>query len=95
MGKRADWQRTAQLVASELERHLPSPGILTAEQRTGDPDTYRLHVLYSEPDGSVSIVALVWRPGQVTRIHDHVTCCVFGVIQGSAPQRRAQHLIAR
>ena len=28
------------------------------------------------------MVALVWRPGQVTRIHDHLTWCVFGVIQG-------------
>src|SRR5918995_3149081 len=82
VGKRAGWQETAQLVASELERHLPAPSILTPDQRTGDPETYRSHVLYSEPDGSFSIVALVWRPGQVTRIHDHVTWCVFGVIQG-------------
>jgi 3-mercaptopropionate dioxygenase len=81
VGKRADWQQTAQLVASELERHLPAPSILTAEQRSGDPETYRSHVLYSEADGSFSIVALVWRPGQVTRIHDHVTWCVFGVIR--------------
>jgi hypothetical protein len=49
---------------------------------TGDPDPYKSEVLYSEPDGSLSIVALVWRPGQVTPIHDHVTWCVFGVIQG-------------
>src|SRR4051794_41465119 len=35
-----------------------------------------------EPDGSFSIVGLVWRPGQITRIHDHITWCVFGVIQG-------------
>jgi predicted metal-dependent enzyme (double-stranded beta helix superfamily) len=27
-------------------------------------------------------VALVWRPGQVTPIHDHVTWCVFAVVQG-------------
>ena len=27
-------------------------------------------------------IALVWRPGQLTRLHDHVTWCVFGVIQG-------------
>jgi predicted metal-dependent enzyme (double-stranded beta helix superfamily) len=27
-------------------------------------------------------MALVWRPGHVTPIHDHVTWCVFGVIQG-------------
>jgi predicted metal-dependent enzyme (double-stranded beta helix superfamily) len=82
VSKGADWRETAQLVASELDRHLPSPSILTAEERAGDPQTYRSHVLHSEPDGSFSIVALVWRPGQVTRIHDHVTWCVFGVIQG-------------
>jgi 3-mercaptopropionate dioxygenase len=82
VAKRADWGDTAQLVASALDRHLPSPSMLTAEQRTGDPDTYKSEVLYSEPNGSFSIVALVWRPGQVTPIHDHVTWCVFGVIQG-------------
>ena len=48
----------------------------------GSPDSYVGHTLYVEPDGSFSIVGLVWRPGQVTRIHDHVTWCVFGVIQG-------------
>jgi 3-mercaptopropionate dioxygenase len=82
VAKHVDWPDTARLVASALERHLPSPSILTAEQRIGDPETYRSEVLYSEPDGSFSIVALVWRPGQVTPIHDHVTWCVFGVIQG-------------
>jgi 3-mercaptopropionate dioxygenase len=82
VGKRADWRDTAQLVASALERNLPSPSILTAEQRTGDPETYTSEVLHSEPDGSFSIVALVWLPGHVTPIHDHVTWCVFGVIQG-------------
>jgi 3-mercaptopropionate dioxygenase len=82
VGKRADWRDTAQLVASALERHLPSPSILTAEQRTGDPETYKSEVLHSERDGSFSIVALVWLPGHVTPIHDHVTWCVFGVIQG-------------
>ncbi len=82
VGERADWADTASLVAAALERHIPSPGILMAEQRIGDSDTYKSEVLHSEPDGSFSIVALVWRPGQVTPIHDHVTWCVFGVIQG-------------
>jgi 3-mercaptopropionate dioxygenase len=83
VSKRVNWRDTAQVVASALERNLPSPSILTAEQRTGDPDTYKSEVLHSEPDGSFSIVALVWLPGQVTPIHDHVTWCVFGVIQGT------------
>jgi predicted metal-dependent enzyme (double-stranded beta helix superfamily) len=78
----ASWSETARLVAEQLRRHLPTPDLLTAEQRLGSPDDYRSHTLYVEPDGSFSIVALVWRPGQITRIHDHMTWCVFGVIQG-------------
>ena len=78
----ASWSDTAQLVAAELRTHLPSPDVLTAEQRLGSPDGYRSHTLHVEPDGAFSVIALVWRPGQITRIHDHVTWCVFGVIQG-------------
>jgi predicted metal-dependent enzyme (double-stranded beta helix superfamily) len=78
----ADWSETSQLVAEQLRRHLPTPDLLTAEQRVGSPDGYRSHTLYVEPDGSFSIIALVWRPGQLTRIHDHLTWCTFGVIQG-------------
>jgi 3-mercaptopropionate dioxygenase len=81
--RHADWRDTAALAASALRAHLPGPGILTPEQRAGDPDGYVSHVLHTEPDGSFSVVALVWRPGQVTPIHDHVTWCVFGVIEGT------------
>jgi 3-mercaptopropionate dioxygenase len=77
-----DWAQTAQRVARALRRHLPGPGILTAAQRRGDPATYQSHLVHAEPDGSFSIVALVWRPGQVTPIHDHVTWCVTAVLQG-------------
>ena len=78
----AAWPETARLVAEQLRFHLPTPDVLTAEQRAGSPDGYRGHTLHVEPDGAFSIVGLVWRPGQFTRIHDHVTWCVFGVIQG-------------
>jgi predicted metal-dependent enzyme (double-stranded beta helix superfamily) len=78
----ANWTDTARLVAEQLRRHLPTPDVLTAEQRLGSPDGYRSHTLHVEPDGSFSVIALVWRPGQITRIHDHLTWCVFGVLQG-------------
>ncbi|GAB2643915.1 cysteine dioxygenase family protein [Kribbella swartbergensis] len=80
--KHAGWSETADLVAEQLRLHLPTPDVLTAEQRDGSPDSYRSHQLWIEPDGSFSIIGLVWRPGQITRIHDHVTWCVFGVVQG-------------
>lgn len=79
----ADWQQTAQLVADQLRQHLPGPEILTSAEREGDPSDYCCHVLHAEPDGSFSVTAMVWRPGQVTPVHDHVTWCVFGVLQGA------------
>ena len=79
---RADWSTTAQRVADQLRAHLPGPAILTPAQRLGSPDHAESHTLHVEPDGSFSITVVVWRPGQVTRIHDHTTWCVFGVIQG-------------
>jgi 3-mercaptopropionate dioxygenase len=82
VGAGEDWETTAQLVAEALRANLPAPDILTNAQRRGDPLRHRSHTLYVEPDGSFSILALVWRPGQATRVHDHLTWCVFGVIQG-------------
>jgi predicted metal-dependent enzyme (double-stranded beta helix superfamily) len=82
MRHRPDWSETVDLVADRLRLHLPAPDLLTAEQRYGDPLKYRCHLLHAESDGSFSVVALVWRPGQATPIHDHVTWCVFGVMQG-------------
>ncbi len=29
------------------------------------------------------MIAVVWRPGQITPIHDHVTWCVTAVLQGT------------
>jgi 3-mercaptopropionate dioxygenase len=80
---REGWDETAAFVAAALGRHMPSPDILSASERAGLPDRYAQHILHTEPDGSFSVVGVVWRPGQVTPIHDHVTWCVVGVIAGA------------
>ncbi|MCP2342075.1 cysteine dioxygenase family protein [Actinomadura rupiterrae] len=78
-----DWERTAAFVAEALRAHLPAPDeLLTAEQLAGAPGTSSGHRLHVEPDGSFSMVAIVWQPGAVTRVHDHVAWCVFGVLAG-------------
>jgi predicted metal-dependent enzyme (double-stranded beta helix superfamily) len=82
-GLRTDWSRTADLVAEELRAHLPGPDVLTPAQRRGDPDGPAGHLLHAEPDGSFSILGLIWLPGQSTRIHDHITWCVVGVLAGT------------
>lgn len=78
-----DWPRTAELVGEQVRRHLPGPDILTARERLGDPSRYQAHLLHAEPDGSFSVLALVWRSGQATTIHDHVAWGAFAVLQGT------------
>jgi predicted metal-dependent enzyme (double-stranded beta helix superfamily) len=77
------WQKTADRVAGTLRGNLPDPvDLLPADLRRGDPACYQSHLLYAEPDGSFSIAAMVWLPGQETVIHDHVAWCVTAVLQG-------------
>src|SRR5215467_12953961 len=72
----------ARAVASAVERALPTPGLLAAEHQRASTECYRQHLLYVDPDGAFSIVALVWLPGQRTPIHDHISWCVVGVHEG-------------
>lgn len=73
---------TSAAVADELRGGVPSPELLSPAQRRGLPDRYQQHVLHVADDGSFSIVALVWRPGQDTPVHDHVSWCVVAVLAG-------------
>lgn len=74
---------TAARVGDVLRDRLPTADVLTDDELAGDPAGYCQHVLHVEPDGSFSVVGLVWLPGQVTPIHDHVSWCVVGVVQGT------------
>jgi predicted metal-dependent enzyme (double-stranded beta helix superfamily) len=80
--------RSADLAAEALRGYLADPELLTAEQCVGSPERYTQHVLHAEPDGSFSVVALVWLPGQRTPVHDHVSWCVTGVHQGTESEHR-------
>ena len=77
-----DDHAVAARVTKALTRHLSDPLLLDADHREPDPNAYRQHVLHVEPDGSFSVVALVWLPGQETCIHDHVSWCVVGTYVG-------------
>ena len=80
----SSWQDAADRVAAVLRRQLPGPGLLTPGQLAGDPAGYQTHLVHAEPDGSFSVVVMVWLPGQQTPIHDHLAWCVTAVLQGAA-----------
>ncbi|MFC9976695.1 cysteine dioxygenase [Spirillospora sp. NPDC127200] len=56
--------------------------LITADRLAGEPGTSSGRRLHVEPNGSFSMVAIAWRPGAVTRVHDHLAWCVFGVLAG-------------
>jgi 3-mercaptopropionate dioxygenase len=81
-------QEVADGVAAALAEFIRRPDLLSEAQRAPDPDHYRQHVVHVEDDGSFSIVALVWLPGQETPIHDHISWCVVGVYEGREYESR-------
>jgi predicted metal-dependent enzyme (double-stranded beta helix superfamily) len=54
--------------------------MLSAEERAGRADSYARYTLHTETAFSIS--AVVWRPRQLTEIHDHLVWCSFIVLQG-------------
>ena len=69
-------------VQVQLLTLLGRKDFLTPQQQEPDPAHYRSHILAVAPSRRFSVVGLVWLPGQVTPIHDHICWCVVGVVQG-------------
>ncbi len=69
-------------IAERLRELLGHDGWLAPEHQLPAADTYRQHLLHVSDCRGLSVVALVWRPGQRTPIHDHVSWCVVGVYRG-------------
>ena len=77
-----------QAIGDRLRDLLADDGWLAPEHRVADRDHYRQHLLHVSPTRRLSIVALVWLPGQRTPIHDHVSWCVVGVYEGRERETR-------
>jgi predicted metal-dependent enzyme (double-stranded beta helix superfamily) len=52
-----------------------------------DPSNYARNLIYRAPDESLSLYALVWRPGQWTPVHDHGSWGVVGIVEGVLEER--------
>jgi 3-mercaptopropionate dioxygenase len=70
-------------IAERLRALLATPGWLASEHQRPGRDSYRQHLLHVSECRRLSVVALVWLPGQATPIHDYVSWCVVGVYQGT------------
>jgi 3-mercaptopropionate dioxygenase len=75
-------------IGTRLGALLAYDGWLAPEHRVASQHAYRQHLLHVSPSRRLSIVALVWLPGQRTPIHDHVSWCVVGVYEGRERETR-------
>jgi predicted metal-dependent enzyme (double-stranded beta helix superfamily) len=75
-------------IAERLKPLLAADGWLAPEHQEGSRDGYRQHLLHVSACRRLSVVALVWLPGQRTPIHDHVSWCVVGVYRGVEHETR-------
>ena len=93
MARERDEKRLAERVGEVLRPFLGRPGLLEPAQREADPAHYRQHILHVADDGSYSVVALVWLPGQATPIHDHVSWCVVGLHEGCEQEDHYERVV--
>jgi predicted metal-dependent enzyme (double-stranded beta helix superfamily) len=73
----------AEFVAVELRTLIGRGLALDAGCREPGQARYRRHLIYVEPKGRYSVLALVWRPGQASPAHSHTGWCVVGVLEGA------------
>ena len=75
-------------IGTRLGALLAHDGWLAPEHRVPDADPTASTCCTSRRRRRLSVVALVWLPGQRTPIHDHVSWCVVGVYEGRERETR-------
>jgi predicted metal-dependent enzyme (double-stranded beta helix superfamily) len=75
--------RMAVGIRAALERAVADPALLDAEQREPSAGCYARHVLYADPLGRFTILAIVWDAGQFSPSHCHDTWCAYAVYDGT------------
>jgi len=66
-------------VVAALHQAPPISLLMTPEQCEASAHCYTRRVIYSDPAGRFTILALVWGPGQFSPVHAHQTWCAYAV----------------
>lgn len=69
-------------VVPALTAAAADPALLAAEQCRPHAECYARHVLYADPAGRFTVLALVWGAGQFSPSHAHQTWCAYAVRSG-------------
>jgi len=70
-------------VVAALAAATADPLLVGAAQCHPQLESYARHVLYGDPDGRFTVLALVWAPGQFSLPHAHHAWCAYAVRTGT------------
>lgn len=74
---------SAKAITSALSRATAVHGWLPSDRRHANYDRYVRHLIYADPQGRFSLLAIVWAPRQASPIHAHRTWSGVAVYQGT------------
>jgi predicted metal-dependent enzyme (double-stranded beta helix superfamily) len=77
---RLDGAERPAAVAAAIAAFAGDPALLAGRDCPCGPDRYVRHLLHAAE--RYAVVALVWRPGQMSPVHAHRTWCALAVHQG-------------
>ncbi len=72
----------AQRVGSVMANLADATEVLDGLTYTFDSRNYGRGLVYGDPNGRFSILALIWHPGHVTPLHAHQTWCAVTMLSG-------------
>lgn len=73
----------AERIKAALKRAVAQPGLLNPELCLPKSDCYARHVIYADPAGRFTILAIVWGTDQFSPPHAHDTWCAYGVYENA------------
>lgn len=80
--------RLMELLTPEFGQLAAVPDLLSPEAQEASHSSYAQHVLYTCPSGRFCLVALVWRAGDRTPVHDHHGWGLASVYRGHERETR-------
>ncbi len=73
----------AKEVAVAIKELIAQSDWLPEECCETSEECYKRHLLYADPEGRYTVLALVWLNGQASPVHGHTAWCAMGVYTGN------------
>jgi 3-mercaptopropionate dioxygenase len=82
VGESGDEASVMRILKPKLEALITGPMPIPLSVFIPREDRFAMNLIHKSKDDSFSIVGAVWKPGQTTPIHDHLTWAMVGTYSG-------------